>query len=891
MLNACRRVFLRIVSVLRSRQDEAELAREIRAHLQLLEDKFIAGGMSREDARYAARRTFGGIEQAKELHRQARSFLWLDSSWLDLKLAARLLVKYPGLTVVGGSAMAFGITVGATAFEAGRQLVSPVIPLKDGHRLVAIRLRDAETTGIEPRVAHDFHTWWTGLDVVRDVGAFRLVERNLTPDGGTAEPIEVAEITAAAFRVAPVPPMIGRTLLSDDETPDAEPVVVIGHDLWRRRFGSDPRIVGRVVRLGTSRPTVVGVMPEGFAFPIAQSIWVPLRVRAGEYPPRGGPALHVFGHLADGVSLERAQAALSTIGQRAASAHPLTHAHLRPEVLPYARSVVDVWEAMIGFTAANVFVVMFLALVCANVGTLVFARAVTRHGEIVVRSALGATRRRIVMQLFAEALVLGAVAAVIGLAASTQVLQWGLDVSEADKGRALPFWRRAELSPLTIFYACALTMVAAVLAGVVPALKVTGGRLESRLRQSALRDSGLAFGGLWTVVIVAQVTMTVAFPATAFLVRRTVIDMQSFDAGFPAHRYLSARLELDTDSLTASSAGAEGARAQVRRTIEELQRRLSAEPFVGGVTLTDRLPRTRHPVRPMEIEPLDGLASEPKMTESVSRASVALNYFDVLGAPILAGRSFHAGDIASSTAVIVNRTFVDRIAGGNAIGRRVRYAASRGEPASRWYEIVGVVKNLGMIGDDQLDAAGIYHPVTADGMSPVHVAVRVNGDPASFVAQLRSAAAAVDPALRAYDVLPLDAVGASGWLEFDSLWRLLGVASGIALLLSLAGIYAIMSFTVSRRTREIGIRVALGASRWRVTGAIVARALAQVSLGIVGGALLVFVLTRAMAGLSLREVGAILIYVAAITVVCLLACAVPIRRALRIQPTEALRAE
>ena len=882
-----RRTVLRCASLFRSRRQETDLTREIDAHLRLLEDGFVASGMSRDEAKYSARRSFGGVEQAKELHRDTRSFRWLDSWWLDLKLGGRLLVKYPGLTVVGSWAMAFGIAFGAMAFEVGRQLISPSIPLDDGQRIVAIRLRDTSTTGIEPRAAHDFAAWRTGLNVLNDVGAFAIVDRNLTVDGGSAEPIEVAEISASAFTLARVRPLMGRTLTSDDEAPGAAPVVVIGHDVWRTRFAGDRHVVGRVVRLGSGRPTVVGVMPEGFAFPIAQSVWVPWGLRGDEYAPRTGPALQVFGRLAHGVSLDAAQAALTALGQRTATAFPATHTYLRPEVVPYAKSVVDVVDAVIGVTVANVFVVMFLLLVCANVGSLVFARAITRFNEITVRAALGATRSRIVLQLFAEALVLGSVAAVIGLAAGHRALQWLFGVIEADRGR-LPFWSHAGLSLDTVLYACALTALSAALAGVVPALKVTGRRLESQLRQSTLRTSGLAFGRMWTVVIVTQVAVTVAFPAAAFLVRQSVLASQTLDAGFPAREYLSARLAVDADDRAAP---ASLPNKRFARFIEDLQRRLSSEAVVAGVTFTDQLPRVGHRARPVEIEPVgDSDVSPPPTLQRASPVSVALNYFDVLGVRPLAGRSFRSTDVGSAGPVIVNRSFVERIAGGgNPVGRRVRYAAWRTEPASRWFDIVGVVKDLGTIHDGEY--AAMYHATSPDAMTPVHIAIHVKSNPASFVPRLRTVAGAVDPELRIHDLLPLDTIGASGWLEFDALWRLLAAASTIALLLSLAGIYSIMSFTVSRCTREIGIRVALGASRWRVTSGIFARAVAQLSLGVAAGAFLVFALTKVLAGLSIREVSAVVGYVAVMAAVCLLACVVPARRALQVPPTEALRAE
>jgi putative ABC transport system permease protein len=306
------------------------------------------------------------------------------------------------------------------------------------------------------------------------------------------------------------------------------------------------------------------------------------------------------------------------------------------------------------------------------------------------------------------------------------------------------------------------------------------------------------------------------------------------------------------------------------------------------VTFTDRLPATGHPRRRVEVE---GESADASAGTLVGIATVADDYFDVLGAQMLSGRGFHRTDMTgASQVVVVNRAFVTRVLSGrNPVGRRVRYG-SRGplEPASPWYEIVGVVPDLGIIDDG--NGAGIYHPMRPDATT-LYIALRVKGDPVSFAPRLRTVVAEVDPSVRVQEVLPLDEVGASGWNEMDFLWRLLALVSALALILSLATIYSMTSLIVSRRTREIGIRIALGADARRIVAAMFSRPLTQVCAGVLLGGALVFVFTRVVAGLSVREVVGIAAYVVVMTGVCMLGCLVPTRRALRVEPTEALRIE
>jgi putative ABC transport system permease protein len=882
---------------------DAEMAEEFRLHIELRAADLMTAGVAPRDAVAQARREFGSTERYQREGRRSRGLGPIDElrmSALDFKLGVRMLVKYPGLTLTGGLAFAFAIWVAAGAFEFAGQVLSPRLPLPDADRVVALESWDAAAGRAEPRVLHDFAAWRVELKSVAELGAYRLAQRNLITADGEARPAEVAEISASAFRVARARPLLGRALGEADERPDAPAVAVIGHDLWRARFGGDPNVVGRVARLGRTPTTVVGVMPEGFAFPVAQSMWVPLRLSPLDYPRRGGPAITIFGRLAPGATLAEAQAELTTWGRRAAADFPSTHQHLRPRVMPYAQSVALVEGGELFVTRASYgFFIMLVVLICGNVALLMFARAATREGELAVRNALGASRGRIVAQLFAEALVLGGLAAAAGLGAAGLGVRLLVRAFEAHSGR-LPFWFHAGLSPWTVLYAAGLTVLGAAIAGVLPGLKVTRG-LQARLRQAAAGAGGLTFGGIWTAVIVAQIAVTLAFPVVAFGVYGGVRGARAMVADFPAAEFLSARIALDREPLPGADTSFAAFVARRQATARELERRLHAEPGVVGVTFAERLPRMSHLPHWIEVDSGGAAPHDPRFPGGyrTSSSAVEADYFDVLGAPVRAGRAFHAGDLApDSRVVIVNESFVRLVLGGrNPIGRHLRDRYGARNPLSGdaepgpWHEIVGVVPDLGMAAATDPKVAGVYHPLAADVVVPLHVAVHVRGDPVAFAPRLRAVAAAVDPTLRIDVIARMDTLSNPG-IEFAMFWvRLLAVVSAVAMLLSMAGIYAVMSFTVTRRTREIGIRVALGASRRRVVAAVFARPLAQVGLGILAGGVLTVLLSDGIDDPTPRALVGTLVYTVLMLGVCLLACIVPTRRALQVEPTEALRAD
>lgn len=807
-------------------------------------------------------------------------------SWLDVKLGLRMLVKYPALTLIGVVAMSVTVGIAAAIFEFANDILHPTLPLEDGERVVGLRNYDVEAADPDLRSLHDFVTWRDELDSVEDIGAFIRLERNLITGDGRPERVEVAEISASAFLLARVPPLMGRPLVDADERDGAAPVVVIGHRVWQNRFGGDPDVIGRTLQLGSSRHTVVGVMPEGFAFPLNHSLWVPRRRSVLDYERGEGPSMWIFGRLAPGITFDDARAELTAIGVRVAADFPATHEHLRPQVLPYAVSFFDPDPR--GMYLSQFFLVLLLVVACVNVATLVFARTATRESEIAVRNALGASRGRVVMQLFVEALVLTSVAALIGLVAADRGLRWVMGVGLGLDGLELAnlFWWDASLAPGTILYVAMLTAMGAVIVGVVPALKVTGRRVQSRLRSAAAGGSGLRFGGVWTVVIVGQVAISVFFLPEAISIGREIIQSEALELDFPVQEYLAVRLHMDRATPPSDSIEQAQFLERFGSTYQELEQSLAAEPGVLGVTFASHLPGTDHPRRSIEV---DGEAAplDPDVGRRVNTASVDIDFFGALSTPILSGRAFHSGDIEPDRrVVIVNQSFVRRILGGrNPIGRRIRYVGRPDEEPGPWFEIVGVVRDLGMNPIDPGEAAGLYHPLVPIDAYPLRMAIHVGRDAASFAPRLRSIGIAVDPTLR-LEVQTLDRLGSLAQQMLKLFVAVLGVLASIALALAAAGIYSLMSFTVSRRTREIGIRAALGAHPRRILIAIFSRAFAQIGLGVVAGGFAAAFLGNQI---STEGPGLLLAVAALMMTVGLLACAVPAIRALRIQPTDALR--
>jgi len=847
----------------------------------------------------------GVTEGPERMGRSAR--LGPGISWLDLKLAFRMLGRYPGLTIVSGLAMAFAIFVGAATFEISRQMIDPVLPLPDGDRIVGLRFWNLTPNEVSLTQPPDLRSWREELSTVLDLGAFESVDLNLAVGEGPGEPVQVARMSPVGFRVASVPPLMGRTLVEGDDDPGAPPVVVLGYRTWQARFGGDPAVIGRSVQLGDGSATVVGVMPEGYGFPRAADLWMPLPLEAFESGPSETLALHVFGRLGPGASLKGAQAEVANRVVATSGTAPDRYEHLTAEVLPYWESLFSVrigWVLRLAFFQLNVFAALFLILVCGNIALLMFARVATRVREIVVRSALGASRGRIVGQLFVEALAIGVVAIAVALAALGPAQRWVLRVLQ-EVGGSFPFWVRADVSWATVVYASLLTLLGAVVAGVVPALKATGRKLSARLHQVGAGAGGLQFGGIWTALMVTQIAGTVVFCGFGCMVGSQAVRNASVKPYFPAEQYVGMQVEMDRVSVTpVGDTTEQGFWLQYFNRIRELEQRIAEDPRVAGVTLVRRLPVKAHGSRFIQ---LDGDEETPfggdRVEHAVFSDVVDIDFFDVFQASVLSGRSFDSGSTEDGARpVVVNASFVeDVLRGQNAVGRRIRYPArSGGEGSGPWYEIVGVVQDLvadqtKRMGFESPPKARVFHPLDPSkaGTYPLYVVVHAPTGPATLVPTFFRAAEAVSPTLRVHEIEFLD--HADGDVEL--IWRLFAylvfLVSGVALFLSLAGIYAVTSFTVARRTREIGARVALGGRGASIVVAIFKRPLAQVATGIAVGCGLMALVVWAVnnGGFSLRDLPLILASGVGILTVCTLACIAPTLRALRVEPATALSVE
>ena len=861
----------------------------IRAEMEEAYARDLARGISpwRARGRYVANVSGSALSVWREWRWPRPGF-----SWLDVKLGLRMLRKQPVLTGVAVFALAIGIPAGLAPAHLVSAIESP-FPVPEGERIRAVRVWNTAVSRVGTVTWFEYAEWRTSLTAFEALGAVRTGSYNIEVDGASGEPVAGAQMTAAAFEVLALPPLLGRTFHAGDEVIGAPAVAVIGHDLWQARLGGDAAVAGRTIRIGGVPHTIVGVMPRGFRFPVAHQVWVPMRESVAGAPEVGLPLL-VLGRLEEGVSTESAQRQLETVGARMARSFPDAYEHLRPEVVHAAYLMVNIGGGSIRtspeFRLSQALTLLLLLVACTNVGMLIYARTATRSSELAVRTALGAGRARIIGQIFTECLVLAVLAAGAGLL----IIDVLPRVLPARVMRVVPWWMDFGVTPSTVVRALSLAVLSAVAAGVLPALRLTGRAVQRNIQRASAQRAGVRFGGITTALVVADVAIAIAIVGSAMAVSGFLRDAwngQEESTGVAADEYLVARLRLPWHGGAAGMPSTSD-RDRFATRLGDLQRRLverlEAEPDVHGVAVADVLPRMQHPSHSFHVEGDD--TEGPGHRVMVAR--VDPGFFDALDSPILAGRGFDRNDTAASVApVIVNTAFVSEVLNDrNPIGRRIRYAAPAGGEAGRWHEIVGVVGPLGMDIMATEEKAGLYHPL-APGHTQPYLAVHVAGDPAAFTTRLRSIAAEVDATAVITDTMPLDAVYEGDWYFVGAI--VLGgvLLIGILVALAASAIYAMMSFAVTQRTREIGIRAALGADpRWLVL-TITRRTALQLGLGTLFGVPLAIFLFTGMSN-GRQQASDLLVLlpgIFAVLAIGALACASPVRRALRIAPTEALR--
>jgi predicted permease len=901
----------RVWGALGGRRTDEDLQRELAGHVALAEDELRRKGHAPSDAARLARAAAGGRLQALEALRDQRGLPWLDSSWLDLRLGLRLLVRNWGLTLAGGLATTVAISVAAVVFAALDLVWWSRLPLDEGDRVVAIQVWDREAGRRRDTSWQDLERWRTSLRSVADVGAFQTIQRNVIAPDGSVELAAVAAMSAAGFRVARVPPLIGRTIADADAAPGAAPVVVIGHEVWQRRFAGAPDLVGRELRLGNDVHLVIGVMPDGFEFPLNFQYWVPLRLGADGMLRNSGPEGVVFGRLAPGATLANAHAEVAALGilppdsrirvsaeaaerrrwapREGGPIIALPHPEATgPRVVPYTFAFTGDFEpgAMgLLWSLSSLGLVLLLLPPCANIAILNYARIITRQQEFAARHALGGSRARIVWQLFIESFVLTAAAGGVALLVLRVVSVVAAGRLQTIPGGP-PFWMTFGVSYRTLLFVAGLAFTAAAVSGLVPALQAT--RRVARLGAGALAGrTSVRLGATWTTLVIAQVAFSVGLLPVAAELAWGTLRTGLVGPGFAAEEFATARVALEAGGL-------------LRHHQPELGRRLLSDPSILGVATALRPPGEEPWVfvdiegREAPTEVINGRL--PGFRARFNQIDTA--FFDLYRVPALAGRQFNeSAAAAQADAVIVNRNFAETLApGGNALGRRFRYVRAMGSESlpgpdrERWYEVVGVVGNLPVT----TDARVAYHAAAPGQINPAHLQLRLRGDPAGLGERLRKVAASVDPTLHVDEVRTLAAVYRAHRFG-DSLGVItIAAVTGSLVLLSAAGLYALVAFTVGQRRREIGIRSALGAQPGRLVAAVFRRAFWQIGAGSAAGMLAAYLVGRYM---PIAQIGGVPIpgilpgAAAFMLLVGVLASLGPARRGLRIGPAEVLRSE
>ena len=858
-----RRFVRRLVNAGWSDRAEHELSREIAAHLAQLEDQFQRRGMSIEDARVAARRAFGGVEQAKELQRDARSFRWLIDVRQDVRYALRMLRRAPGFTAVAALTVALGIGANSAIFTVVHAVLLRPLPYPEPGRLVGI-VQYHKVTGPEVVALPDYLEWRDRSRSVESLGAAWTRVFNVT---GVDEPERLtgAAATETLFVTLGVAPQIGTTFNPDGQGDPG--TVVLSDRLWQRRFGGARDVVGRKVSLNGVLHTVIGVMPPGFAWPEAAELWVPFV--AGPGMDRGYHMLQVVGRLRRTATMSAARAELATIAA--------TSAAMYPENKDWGVQVASLLEYTVGSTGRSLLILAgaaacVLLIACANVAGLLTSRALTRRQEMSMRSALGASRARIIRQLLTESLVLSVLGGAIGLILAAWTIPWLLRLTILPRGGDVAL-------NLTVF---AVTLLASVctglLFGLAPAVTASRGSLPAAM---TVRGSA-ATGWMRPALLVIELAAAVVLLTGAGLLLRSFHNLQEVQTGVSVTRLLTARFFLPRASYPV-----ERCVALYQQVIErvralpdvETAAAVSVFPFSGtSANVVFTIP-ARPPAAPGDF-----------LTANFSAATPG--YFRAMGIPLVAGRGIEDGDHADAPFVaVVNRAMAERyFPDTDPIGQVIRIYG----PKPRM--IVGVIPNLRQRALHIPEEPEVYVPHGQTPLGGMFLVVRARSDrPERLAASVREAVRSTDRDL------PIASIRTGAQIIDDTLSSrrlslvLLSVFAAVALVLSVIGVYGVLSFTVSQQTKEIGIRMALGAAARDVLGLMLWKGLWPVVIGLTVGIGAAIGATRVLATMLFEVHPSDPLTIAGVALVLLTAAfaavLVPARRAARVDPLIAVRSE
>jgi putative ABC transport system permease protein len=796
-----------------------------------------------------------------------------------------MLLKRPVLSLAAIVTFGLGIGLTTAVFSVVNGIFLRGLPFEGSERLMAIQVANPSLgysrMGVE---VHDLVDLREQQTVFEGLGAYDDGQVNFAPGNGPPERLYGAYFSAGVLQQLNVRPVLGRGFRDEEERPGAQPTVIIGHDLWQERFGGSRDVLGRTVRINGATRTIVGVMPAGFAFPHHQQVWLPLRIDPAASQRGRGPSYDVIGRLKDGVSIEQAQAQLATLVARIESQYPESHRGLRFAAVPYVQYVAG--EAAPFFLTMFGAVVGVLLIACANVANLLLARASVRTREIAVRTALGASRARVVTQLMAEAVVLAGAGAVLGIGLAAAGIEW---FNSLFANEPKPFWMVFDLDHRVLLFALGATVISGVASSLVPALKMSKTDVAGALKDEGRGLSSRRMGKFSSALIVAEMAVSCALLVASGLMTRSIIQLAAAPMPFATKSVLTAQVRLP--ALEYPDTVARNA------FYDRLLPKLAAIPGVEAATLSSGLPATENDERAFEVE---GRAY-PSADEvpRARRGVVEPGFFETFQVGVLRGRVFGREDRQGALPVVVlNESFVRRhFPDGDPIGRRIREGAR--DSTRQWLTVVGVVPDLHMQGignNERGNEVGFYVPLAqSDLRYGAGMALRVRGDVMGRVGDVRAAVASLDPSLPVFRTMSMDVVIERETWFFRSFGGMFVVFGLAALFLAAVGLYGVMSFSVTARTHEMGVRLALGAPGGRLVWLMMRKSVGQLAIGLVIG--------LALAALAAGPLQIILYQVeardpvvfggvaATLALVGFAAAFIPARRVARVDPAVALGAE
>ena len=803
----------------------------------------------------------------------------------DLRFGFRMLFKNPTLSLITILTLGIGIGLTTTIFSIVNGAILRGLPFPDADRIVAVS-RSNPSQNIENMdlSVHDFAEWREQQTVLEELGAWDTWAVNLSAESGRPERYQGALVTANVFRILGVEAVQGRVFREGDDRPGEDQLLLLGYDVWQNQFGGSPSVIGKTVRVNGGTRTIIGVTPDGFGFPANHQVWAPMVVNPAAYARGQGPGIVGVGRRKSGISLEQSQAAFAVIAGRLAQAYPETNKDLGANVVPFMRRIIggEIWPLLYTMLGA---VIGVLLIACANVANLLLARTSARMREVAVRTALGASRARIVVQMVAEVLVLSLGGAVIGIGLGY------VGIALFDRAVASnppPFWMDFAPDGRVLLFVAAATLLSAFVAGVFPALQATGPGVSEVLKDESRGSSSLHIGKFSGVLVVAEVTLSCGLLIASGLMIKSVAQLRNVDLPFETSNILTARINLpETEYPDAASR---------IRFYDQLEPRLAGLPGIAGATLSDGLPASGNGTRTFEVEGKS--YAQDRDYPSAREGIVTPGYFHTFDAPVRSGRVFTGQDREKDLPVaVINETFARTLFPGvDPLGRRMRMG--RRDTTARWLTVIGVVPDMRMegIGNNNASPAGFYIPISQSSVGNfVSIAVRTAGPPLGRVDAIRSAVTSLDPNLAIFNVLTMEGVIAQQTWFYRIFGVLFMIFGFVALFLAAVGLYGVMSFAVARRTQEMGIRLALGARPEGLVGLVMKRGMLQLALGIVLG-LALAAIASAPLQIVLFEVNArdplvFGLVVGSLALTGILASLVPARRVARVDPVVALAAD